>query len=275
MDPMAEEFTSPAPAITRRYPDRLIINVTNQCASFCRHCQRRRNIGEVDTETPRENLEAAIQYIAETEEIRDVLLTGGDALMLADETLDWLLTELDRIPHVEIKRLGSRVPITLPYRITPELCRMLSEHLPLYLNIQVNHPLEITPDAREALMALAKSGISLGNQAVLLKGINNDPLLMRKLNHELLKNMVKPYYLFHAKGVKGTSHFRTKVEEGIEIMEKLRGYTSGLAIPTYIVNAPGGYGKTPMLPQYLISMGTNKLLVRTWEKRIIEYENLE
>jgi glutamate 2,3-aminomutase len=275
MDPMAEELTSPAPAITRRYPDRLIIYVTNQCATFCRHCQRRRNIGEVDLETPRKELEAAIKYIAETEEIRDVLLTGGDALMLADETLDWLLTELDNIPHVEIKRLGSRVPVTLPYRVTPDLCRMLSKHLPLYLNTQFNHPIEITPDAGKALMDLAKSGVGLGNQAVLLKGINNDPLLMRKLNHELLKNMVKPYYLFHAKGVRGTTHFRTKVEEGIEIMEKLRGYTSGLAIPTYILNAPDGHGKTPMLPQYLISMGTNKLLIRTWEKIIMEYENLD
>jgi glutamate 2,3-aminomutase len=275
MDPMAEEFSSPAPAITRRYPDRLIINVTNQCATYCRHCQRRRNIGELDKHTPRKDLEAAIQYIAQNEEIRDVLLTGGDALMLSVKTLDWILTELDKIPHVEIKRLGSRVPVSLPYRVTDELCEMLSSHLPLYLNTHFNHPMEVTPDARAACLKLTKSGIILGNQAVLLKGINNHPLLMKKLNHELLKIMVLPYLIFHAKGVRGTSHFRTRVEDGIEIMEKLRGYTSGLAIPTYIINAPNGYGKTPMFPEYLVSMGRNKLLIRTWEKRVLEYENDE
>ena len=275
LDPMAEEFTSPAPAITRRYPDRLIINVTNQCPSYCRHCQRRRNIGEIDSHTPRDDIKAALKYIAENEEIRDVLVTGGDALMLSDQTLDWILTELDNIPHVEIKRLGTRVPVTLPYRITGELCEMLGRHLPLYINIQFNHPLEITPDSRDACWALARCGISLGNQAVLLKGINNHPLLMRSLNQELLKIMVKPYYIFHAKGIRGTRHFRTRVEEGIEIMEQLRGFTSGLAVPTFIVNAPQGYGKTPMLAEYLISMGTNKLLIRTWEKRILEYENDE
>ncbi|MDO9533818.1 MAG: glutamate 2,3-aminomutase [Bacillota bacterium] len=275
MDPMDEEFSSPAPAITRRYPDRLIINVTNQCSSYCRHCQRRRNIGEVDKQTPRRDIEAALHYIAQNEEIRDVLLTGGDSLMLPEGTLDWILTELDNIPHVEIKRLGSRVPVSLPYRVTDELCKMLSSHLPLYVNTHFNHPLEVTPDAREACLKLTKSGIILGNQAVLLKGINNDPLLMKKLNHELLKIMVLPYLIFHAKSVRGTSHFRTRVEDGIEIMEKLRGYTSGLAVPTYVINAPHGYGKTPMFPEYLVSMGRNKLLIRTWEKRVLEYENDE
>lgn len=275
LDPMAEEYTSPAPAITRRYPDRLIINVTNQCASYCRHCQRRRNIGEIDCHTPQKDLEDALKYVANNEEIRDVLLTGGDAMMLSEKTLDWILTELDNIPHVEIKRLGSRVPVTLPYRITDELCEMLSRHLPLYVNTQFNHPMEVTPDAGEACLKLAKCGIALGNQSVLLKGINNEPFLMKVLNQELLKIMVKPYLLFHAKAVQGTMHFRTRVEEGIEIMEQLRGYTSGLAIPTYIVNAPHGYGKTPMFPEYLISMGKNKLLIRTWEKRILEYDNAD
>jgi glutamate 2,3-aminomutase len=273
MDPMDEEFTSPAPAVTRRYPDRLIINVTNQCASYCRHCQRRRNIGEEDHQTSREDLKAALEYVAANKEIRDVLLTGGDALMLRDETLEWILTELDKIPHVEIKRLGTRAPVTLPYRVTADLCSMLSRHLPLYVNTHFNHPLEITPDARDACLALARCGINLGNQAVLLKGINNDPLVMRKLSQELLRIMVRPYYIFHAKNVRGTNHFRTRVEEGIEIMEKLRGYTSGLAIPTYIVNAPHGYGKTPMLAEYLISLGKDKLVIRTWENRIMEYDN--
>ena len=200
LDPMAEEYTSPAPAITRRYPDRLIINVTNQCASYCRHCQRRRNIGEIDRHTSRKDLESALKYIAENEEIRDVLITGGDALMLSEKTLDWILTELDNIPHVEIKRLGSRVPVTLPYRITDGLCGVLGRHLPLYINTQFNHPMEVTPDAGEACLKLAKCGTALGNQSVLLKGVNNDPFTMKILNQELLKIMVKPYLLFHAKG---------------------------------------------------------------------------
>lgn len=273
LDPMGEEYTSPAPAITRRYPDRLIINITNKCAMYCRHCQRRRNIGETDTNAPQEDLEAALDYIRNNEEIRDVLLTGGDAFMLDNDTLDWLLTELDEMPHVEIKRLGSRVPVTLPYRIDDELCNMLSKHLPLYVNTQFNHPLEVTPDAGEACLKLARSGIALGNQAVLLKGVNNDSFVMRKLNQELLKIMVRPYYIFHAKAVKGTTHFRTKVEEGIEVMEKLRGYTSGLAIPSFIVNSPYGYGKTPVLPNYLVNFYHEKICLRTWENRYMEYEN--
>ena len=179
--------------------------------------------------------------------------------MLSDKTLDWILTELDNIPHVEIKRLGTRAPVTLPYRITDELCEMLSRHLPLYVNIQFNHPLEVTPDSRDACWALARCGIALGNQAVLLKGINNHPLLMRSLNQELLKIMVRPYYIFHAKGVRGTRHFRTRVEEGIGIVEQLRGFTSGLAIPTYIVNAPVRIWQNTHAAEYLISMGANKL----------------
>ncbi len=272
-DPMAEEFTSPASCITRRYPDRLIINVTNKCAMYCRHCQRRRNIGEIDRSKSQKDLEEALNYIRKSPEIRDVLLTGGDALILEEDKLDWLLTELDNIPHVEIKRIGSRTPVTLPQRITEELCDMLSRHAPLYLNTQFNHPQEITPDAQKACERLSKAGIPLGNQAVLLKGINNDPHVMKKLNHELLKIRVRPYYIFHAKNVIGTSHFITKVEEGIEIMEKLRGYTSGLAIPTYIINAPQGYGKTPIFPDYLISSGKDRIKIRTWEGRVIDYPN--
>lgn len=275
MDPMSEEYTSPAPTITRRYPDRLIINVTNQCAMYCRHCQRRRNIGERDHNVPREELQAALDYIRDNEEIRDVLMTGGDAFMLNNSAIAWLLEELESIPHVEIKRFGTRTPVTLPQRIDDELCRILAEHMPLYVNTQFNHPVEITPAAREACFKLARAGVALGNQAVLLKGVNSDPFVMRNLNHELLKIMVKPYYIFHAKTVKGTSHFRTKVEVGLEIMEKLRGYTSGLAIPTYILNAPRGYGKTPLLPNYLLSMSKDSVTIRTWENRVLRYENTE
>ncbi|MFY9429421.1 MAG: glutamate 2,3-aminomutase [bacterium] len=272
-DPMAEEYTSPAPRITRRYADRLIINVTNQCAMFCRHCQRRRNIGEVDLPAKKEEIQAAIDYIRENPEIRDVLITGGDPLTLSDETIDWILSELDAIEHVEIKRIGSRTPVTLPMRITQELCDMLEKHHPLYLNTHFNHPKEVTPAALEACRRLAKAGIALGNQAVLLKGINNDPHVMKKLNHELLKIHVRPYYIFHAKSVKGTSHFVTTVQDGMEIMEYLRGYTSGLAIPWYIINAPEGHGKTPIVPNYLVSMGKDYVLIRNWEGKVFKYPN--
>lgn len=273
-DPMKEEYTSPAPAITRRYPDRLIINVTNQCGTYCRHCQRRRNIGEIDRMTPKQQIKDALQYIREHDEIRDVLLTGGDALMLNDRYLDEILTELDNIPHVEIKRLGTRTPVTLPQRITPELCAMLEKHHPLYVNVQFNHSQEITEESAKACDLLSKAGIPLGNQAVLLRGINNDVNVMKKLNHELLKIRVRPYYIFHAKHVRGTIHFNTKVEEGMAIIEKMRGYTSGLAIPTFIVNAPGGYGKVPILPEYLVSMGPDYVYLRTWENKIVEYKNI-
>jgi len=254
-DPMAEEFTSPAPCITRRYPDRLIVKVTNQCSMYCRHCQRRRNIGEVDEPKPMKEIEDAIKYIRDNPEIRDVLITGGDAFMLEDDKLDWILTKLDAIEHVEIKRFGSRTLATLPQRITDDLCSILERHHPVYVNTQFNHPKEVTRDVLAATDKLTKAGVPLGNQAVLLKSINNDPHVMKKLNHELLKARIRPYYIFHAKAVTGTSHFITRVEEGLEIMEKLRGYTSGLAIPEYIINAPQGYGKTPMLPEYLVSAG--------------------
>ncbi len=274
-DPMDEAHTSPAPGITRRYPDRLIINVTNQCAMYCRHCQRRRNIGEKDLAAPREQLKEALRYIRENKEIRDVLMTGGDGFMLSNKIIAWLLEQLAEIPHVEIKRFGTRTPVTMPHRIDDELCQILSRHMPLYVNTHFNHPLEVTPAARDACLKLARAGVALGNQAVLLKGINNDAFVMRKLNQELLRIMVRPYYLFHAKRVKGTSHFYPRVEEGLEIMEKLRGFTSGMAIPTYILNAPHGYGKTPLLPMYLLGFGKETLTIRTWENRVLRIDNRE
>lgn len=272
-DPMAEEFTNPAPCITRRYPDRLIINVTNQCAMYCRHCQRRRNIGETDLPRTKEEMQESIDYIKNTPEIRDVLITGGDPFTLSDEILDWLLGELDKIPHLEFKRLGSRMPVTLPQRITQEFCDMLKKHHPVYVNVQFNNPMEVTEESKKACEMLANAGIPLGNQAVLLRGINDDPYIMKKLCQELLRIRVRPYYIFHAKGVIGTMHFRTSVDIGIQIMEHLRGYTSGLAIPTFIINAPEGRGKTPMLPEYLISQGRDTVTIRTWEGQIITYPN--
>ncbi len=272
-DPMGEALTSPAPCITRRYPDRLIINVTNICGMYCRHCQRRRNIGETDEHKKREDLVAALEYIRSNPEIRDVLVTGGDALLLSDSTLDWLLGELHRIPHVEIKRIGTRVPVTLPMRITDELTKILAKYPPIYINTQFNHAKEVTYEAKQAADRLVSAGVILGNQAVLLKGINNDPDVMKKMNQELLKIRVRPYYIFHAKNVKGTTHFIPSIHEGLKVMEALRGFTSGLAVPTYIINAPKGGGKTPILPQYLLSLDDNKAVLRTWEGKIVHYEN--
>ncbi|NLI90977.1 MAG: glutamate 2,3-aminomutase [Peptococcaceae bacterium] len=272
-DPMGEILNSPAPCITRRYPDRLIINVTNICGMYCRHCQRRRNIGQIDEHRKREDLTKALNYIRSNPEIRDVLVTGGDALLLSDNTLDWLLGELHSIPHVEIKRLGTRVPVTLPMRITDELIRILAKYPPIYLNTQFNHPKEVTLEAKAAADSLISAGVILGNQAVLLKNINNNPDVMKKLNQELLKIRVRPYYIFHAKNVKGTRHFIPSIYDGLKIMESLRGFTSGLAVPYYIINAPMGGGKTPVLPQYLLSLNDHRAVLRTWEGKIVYYEN--
>lgn len=272
-DPMAEEFTNPAGSITRRYPDRLIINVTNKCPSYCRHCQRKRRILTEDIHQPREVLEESIEYIRNNHEIRDVLITGGDALTLSDETLDWLLGELHKIPTVDYIRLGTRALVTLPQRITDNLLEILKKYPPIYINTQFNHPQEITHEAKEACEKLANAGIPLGNQTVLLNGINNDKYVMRLLNQELLKCRVRPYYLFHAKNVAGTTHFNTSIDDGLEIMEYLRGYTSGMAIPAYILNAPNGCGKTPILPQYVISRGKNTVKIRTWEGKVFDYPN--
>jgi glutamate 2,3-aminomutase len=273
-DPYAVVFNSPAPLITRLYPDRLIIKVNNICAMFCRHCLRKKDISLKDMIYPREDIQSALDYIAASPEIRDVLVTGGDALVLADETLDWILTELDKIPSVEIKRLGSRMLATLPQRITPELCTILKKHKPVYLNTQFNHPLEINPESEKAVDRLIEAGVLVGNQSVLLRGINNDKNVMKKLVHELLKIRVRPYYIFNCKKLQGIQHFRASVGEGLNIMENLRGYSSGLGVPTYIITAPEGKGKTPMAPTYLLNHNRNgKLLFRTWAGQVCEYED--
>ncbi len=273
LDPMDEEGWTPEDLITRRYPDRLIIKVTNQCGMYCRFCQRRRRIGERDTHSSEKKLMKAVDYVRNNPEIRDVLITGGDAFMLADDVLDRLLAALKEIRHVEIIRLGTRTPVTLPQRITPELIRILKKYHPLYVNTQFNHPAEITPESKKACEMLADCGIPLGNQMVLLNKVNNDPFIVRKLNQELLKIRVKPYYIFHPKTVKGTSHFWVKVEDGLEIIESLRGRTSGMAIPTYIVNGTGGLGKTPILPNYLLYIGKDKAKFRNWRGEIFQVKN--
>jgi len=273
-DPMIIKYNSPAPLISRLYPDRLIINVTNMCSMFCRHCLRRKDIGHKDLIYSRAQLRMSLDYIKENEEIRDVLLTGGDALALSDDQLDWLLSELGKIPHVEIKRLGSRVPCVLPQRITPQLCKMLEKHDPVYLNTQYNHPKEITLEAQKAVDMLTKAGVVVRDQTVLLKGINNDPHVMKVLMHEMLRIKVVPYYIFNCKKVEGIHHFRTSIQEGLNVMEHLRGYTSGMAVPTYIITAPEGRGKTPIEPQYLLNPNVDgDALIRTWGGHVLRYED--
>ncbi len=273
-DPYAVVYNSPAPLITQLYADRLIINVTNICAMFCRHCLRKKDIAHQDMIYAREDVARALAYIADSPEVRDVLITGGDSLTLSDRYLDWILTELEKIPHIEIMRLGSRMPVTLPQRITPELCDMLRRHSPVYLNTQFNHPKEITPESRDAVDRLIQAGVLVGNQSVLLRGINNDVHVMKKLVHELLRIRVRPYYIFNCKKLQGIRHFRAPIADGLNIMENLRGYTSGLAVPTFIVTAPEGKGKTPLAPTYLLNINRNgKVLFRTWSGHVCEYED--
>lgn len=273
LDPMNEKGTAIHEIITRRYPDRLIIKITNVCGMFCRFCQRRRLIGETDRVVPRTKIQAAIDYVRENGEIRDVLITGGDAFMASDELIEWMLKELRAIPHVEIIRFGTRTPVTLPQRITKNLTDILKKYHPVFVNTHFNHPREITPEAKTACEMLADAGIPLGNQMVLLNGVNNDKYVVRKLNQKLLTTRVKPYYIFHPKTVKGTSHFWVKIEEGMEIMESLRGRTSGLAIPTYIINGPNGLGKTPIMPNYMLCLGKDKATFRNWQGEFFEVEN--
>lgn len=270
LDPMEEEFTNPAGAVTRRYPDRLIINATSECGAYCRFCQRRRNIGCSFGMTPKDMINESINYIRENKEIRDVLITGGDPFTLNNDRLEWILSSIRHIPHVEIIRLGTRVPVTLPMRITKNLCNLLKKYHPLYINTHFNHPIEICEYSKTAVERLVDSGIPLGNQMVLLNGVNNDKNVVKCLNQELLKIRVKPYYMFHPKTVRGTAHFKCSIDEGIEIMENLRGHTSGLAVPYYIINAEGGLGKVPLLPEYLVSKNKDSFVLRTWEGKLIE-----
>lgn len=273
LDPMDEKGTAVHEIITRRYPDRLIIKITNVCGMFCRFCQRRRIIGETDRVVPRPKIQKAIDYVRENKEIRDVLITGGDAFLASDEMIEWMLKELRAIPHVEIIRFGTRTPVTLPQRITKNLADILRKYHPVFVNTHFNHPREITPEARTACEMLADAGIPLGNQMVLLNGVNNNKYIVRKLNQKLLTIRVKPYYIFHPKTVKGTSHFWVKIEEGLEIMESLRGRTSGLAIPTYIINGPSGLGKTPIMPNYILYLGKDIAAFRNWQGKFFEVEN--
>lgn len=270
-DPLHEDADSPVPGLTHRYPDRVLFLITDQCSMYCRHCTRRRFAGQNDSGVPMERIDACIEYIRNTPEVRDVLLSGGDCLLVEDDKLEYIFKKLREIPHVEIVRLGSRTPVVMPMRITDDLVNMLKKYHPVWLNTHFNHPKEITPAAVEACRKLADAGIPLGNQSVLLRGVNDCPNTMLELMHGLVKMRVRPYYIYQCDLSMGIEHFRTKVSKGLEIMESLRGHTSGYAVPTFVVDAPGGGGKTPVMPQYLISMSPSKVVLRNFEGVITTY----
>ena len=270
-DPLHEDTDSPVKGLTHRYPDRVLFLVTDQCSMYCRHCTRRRFAGQTDCAVPMEQIEKCIDYIRHHEEVRDVLLSGGDALMLSDGLLEKIIRELRTIDHVEIIRIGTRTPVVCPQRITPELCDMLKKYHPIWVNTHFNHPSEITPEAAAACARLADAGIPLGNQSVLLAGVNDCVHVMKKLVNELVYIRVRPYYIYACDPSLGLSHFRTPVSKGIEIMEGLRGHTSGLCVPTFVVDAPGGGGKTPVMPTYLISQTPHKIVLRNFEGVITTY----
>jgi lysine 2,3-aminomutase len=271
-DPLAEDKDSPVPGITHRYPDRVLFLISNTCAMYCRHCTRKRKVGDVDNIPLKEEILKGVQYIKEHPQIRDVLLSGGDPFMLSDDYLDWVLTRIQDIPHVEIIRIGTRTPAVLPYRITDTLVKILQKHHPLWINTQFNHPREITTSAKRALAKLADAGIPLGNQSVLLAGVNDCPRIIKTLVHQLVRNRVRPYYLYQCDLSEGLTHFHTPVGKGIEIMENLIGHTSGFAVPRYVIDAPGGGGKIPVMPNYIISWGTNKVILRNYEGVITTYK---
>ena len=270
-DPLAEDSDSPNPGLTHRYPDRVLFLVTDQCSMYCRHCTRRRIAGSTDKAMPDKNIEQSLEYIRNNTTIRDVILSGGDSLLISESKLEYILHMLHKIPHVEIIRLGTRTPVVLPQRITDELCGLIKKYHPIFLNTHFNHPKEVTPEAINACTKLADSGVPLGNQTVLLKGVNDCPHIIKKLNHLLLKMRVRPYYLYQCDLSEGLEHFRTTVSTGIEIVERLRGHTSGLAVPTYVIDAPGGGGKIPVFPQYLVSQSREKVILRNYEGVITSY----
>ena len=271
-DSLAEDRHSPVPGLVHRYPDRVLMLVTTQCASYCRYCTRSRMVGDPSATFSRAEFEMQLEYIKNTPQVRDVLLSGGDPLVLAPKILEEILQRLREIEHVEIVRIGSRVPVFLPMRVTDELCDMLQKYHPLWLNIHVNHPNEISRELADATDRLSRAGIPLGNQSVLLAGVNDNVHIQRQLVQELVRIRVRPYYLYQCDLVEGAGHFRTPVAKGIEILEGLRGHTSGYAVPMYIVDAPGGGGKIPVMPNYLLSMSDHKVILRNYEGYVTTYE---
>ncbi|MFA8344088.1 MAG: lysine 2,3-aminomutase [Rhodothermaceae bacterium] len=274
-DPLHEDVDSPVPGLTHRYPDRVLLLVTHVCSMYCRHCTRRRVVGDQDSHLSRSQVDNCIEYIETHPEVRDVLISGGDPLTLGDDQLEYVISKLRAIPHVQMIRIGSRMPVVCPQRITDKLCNMLKKYHPIFLNTHFNHPDEVTEEARAACAKLADAGIPLGNQTVLLRGINDCPNIMKKLMHELLMMRVRPYYIYQCDLSKGISHFRTSVTKGMEIIENLRGHTTGMAVPTFVVDAPGGGGKIPMMPNYLLSQSDRRFVLRNYEGVITTYTQPE
>ncbi len=274
-DSLAEDEHSPVPGLVHRYPDRVLMLLTTQCASYCRYCTRSRIVGDPRANFSKAEFDQQIAYLRQTPQVRDVLLSGGDPLTIAPRLLEYVLSSLRAIEHIEIIRIGTRVPIFLPQRITDEFCAMIKQYHPLWMNIHTNHPKEITPEVSRALEKLAYAGVPIGNQSVLLAGINDSVNIQRELAHKLVRNRVRPYYLYQCDLVEGAGHFRTTVAKGIEIIEGLRGHTSGYAVPTYVIDAPGGGGKVPVNPQYVISQAPGKVVLRNYEGYISTYSEPE
>jgi lysine 2,3-aminomutase len=270
-DPCGEEKDTVVPGLVHRYPDRVLLLVTDMCAMYCRHCTRRRIVGSSEAVMSDETFELALKYIGGNKKIRDVLISGGDPLLLPTAKLDYYLSRIRSLDNIEIIRIGTRVPVTLPQRVTPELCQMLKKYRPVYLSIHFNHPREITGEVKKACEMLVETGIPLGSQTVLLKGINDKPSIMMKLMHELLKICVRPYYIYQCDLAPGTEHFRTAVITGVKIIGSLRGNTTGYAIPTFVIDAPGGGGKVPIGPEYIISKSRNNIILKNYEGKVFVY----
>jgi len=270
-DPVGEDSHSPVPGLVHRYPDRVLFLVTDRCAAYCRYCTRSRLVSNAAGYDFHPEFDRQIAYIEQHPEIRDVLLSGGDALLLSDDKLEHLLARLRQIPHVEFLRIGSRIPIFLPQRITPELCAMLKRYHPLFISVHVNHPRELTSEVRDALGRLADAGIPLGNQSVLLKHVNDDVEIMKALTHKLLMCRVRPYYLYQCDLIQGSAHLRASVRKGLEIIRGLRGHTTGYAVPQYVIDAPGGGGKVPVNPEYVLSHNHDRVVIRNYEGKVFEY----
>jgi lysine 2,3-aminomutase len=270
-DPCGEDSHMPVPGLVHRYPDRVLFLVTDRCASYCRYCTRSRVVSGVGEQQLETQWEAAFRYLEQHEEVRDVLLSGGDPLLLSDARIDRILTRLRAIPHLEFVRIGSRIPLFLPQRITPELCAILRKHHPLFISIHTNHPRELTTEVRDALGRLADAGIPLGNQSVLLRGVNDDLETQKALVHKLLRCRVRPYYLYQCDLINGSSHLRTSVAEGVAIIEGLRGHTTGYAVPQFVIDGPGGGGKIPLNPNYVVETAPGKVTLRNFEGRIFDY----
>jgi lysine 2,3-aminomutase len=271
IDSLDEDGDSPVPNITHRYPDRVLFLVSPVCATYCRFCTRRRKVGDPE-KIPLNQYESAFEYIRQHPEVRDVILSGGDPMMLSDRRLEFIFQNLRAIPHVEIIRIGSRITAHLPERITPEFCEMVQKYHPIYMNTHFNHPSELTPNTVASLDRLSRAGVVLGAHTVLLRGVNDDPKVMMKLMHELLKARVRPYYIYMADQVAGGEHFRTMVQTGLEIMKALRGWTSGLAIPYFVIDSPGGGGKVPLLPEYVESINDDEVVFRNYQGEVYRYK---